>query len=667
MQGKSVYIAIDLGSDTLKVVYAYKDGGAERVGKIVSSDFDITAIPAVAKYDEDDGKWLYASDVNRDKKESYVTVVKIKDLLSMLSELRSKNILVRQRNSKYYFEGNDFPKFFFPVKPEEIEAFDKMVKGGRTFCARGYTPHTVCAMYFKSVAKTIRERLNVLLTSQGISSYELNWSLVTPPHVGDKYINELVSLVSKAFSDAQRGQVLSMTKALSIYAMKQGLVKDESALIFNIGEEKTFVVKAHCIGGGLSIDGVDGHEGAEDLGGNDIDNAVATYLESKMEGHPIIGRPSAGSEGYVNESGLYSKQYLFLKNIKAAKIILGINAQNGTHPEGVPISVSKELVLKMHLTYDEFAKCVGVRTGDGFAGKLFKYIQRELSRGVNSDVKKIFLTGGVVETHGVVGFIEKKLAPKGISVLTFENPSAEIMRIGQKNFNIYSHEDALYAPCIGCAMSTMNNIKVDTVTALTYGLRLFRKGYANGHLRTFIYKGTKLKDGDNFFLLPNIIAGDDKNPTCDSAILVLSTHLSKRDIDSGKYSYVSIDGVRCLDVGDLSRDSVKKEMERSIGLRAMNDGLLVYKYDGLRVVLGPRYGAGNRLIPEGAGARFNAGVVIDGTGKARVYAENNKQTNAGKRVTVSFIEGNAKHRKGESMTVDATEVEFSLSINFDAK
>ena len=78
-------IALDLGSDTLKAAFAYvDDDGAAHCGKLVGDSFSTrVAIPAVARYDENKKEWRYGDDVGRGDAKSFVTVVKIKSLLSL--------------------------------------------------------------------------------------------------------------------------------------------------------------------------------------------------------------------------------------------------------------------------------------------------------------------------------------------------------------------------------------------------------------------------------------------------------------------------------------------------------------------------------------------------------------------------------------------------------
>ncbi|MDE7107655.1 MAG: hypothetical protein K2O39_04960, partial [Clostridiales bacterium] len=83
MAKQSVHIALDLGSDTIKIAYAYYDGD-EHTGKIVGDPLTMTAVPSVAYYDVEEKKWLFGDEVNSVGDKPFITVVKICDLLRLL-------------------------------------------------------------------------------------------------------------------------------------------------------------------------------------------------------------------------------------------------------------------------------------------------------------------------------------------------------------------------------------------------------------------------------------------------------------------------------------------------------------------------------------------------------------------------------------------------------
>ena len=236
-----VFVGIDLGSDTVKISYAYDDGGL-KTGKIVCGAASDTAIPAVAYYDFDEKAWLYGEEVESVGDKSFMSVVKIKGLLSLT--LKRGNPEIDERNFRYYLEGNSFPKFYFPVRRRASVDFAKTVNGGATFGVDGVTPAEVCERFFRYVYKVVYGRVAQLAARCGKEDFAIIPSVVYPQHVGKRYISELERLVEQSFGTAPL-KSLSMTKALCVYAQITERIKhNESVLIFNIGEERISVVKA---------------------------------------------------------------------------------------------------------------------------------------------------------------------------------------------------------------------------------------------------------------------------------------------------------------------------------------------------------------------------------------------------------------------------------------
>ena len=205
-------------------------------------------------------------------------------------------------------------------------------------------------------------------------------------YAGKVYVSELVRLAKKAFGAAP-AKVLSSTKALSMYAFQRGmLAPGESLLVFDMGEEDISVVKASLLENGrLVVDGADGHNEPCDIGGNDVDDAVAEYIEGCIRRRETVGTPSFGTEGHINERGLHSKQYLFLKDIKKAKMILSVPLREGSvFEKGVPVAVARDLYIQRKLTREEFCACIGVAGNRGVARRIADYIIEEVSRPVKS-------------------------------------------------------------------------------------------------------------------------------------------------------------------------------------------------------------------------------------------------------------------------------------------
>ena len=121
---KNLEVAIDLGSDTVKVAYAFGSKKSVEYGKLAPCDITGSVIvPAIAYYDEDTSTWLFGNEVYKNVDKSFVTVVKIKSLLSLLLIRRDKRVTVS--NKKYYYDKKSFPKFYFPNRKKLAEDFAK--------------------------------------------------------------------------------------------------------------------------------------------------------------------------------------------------------------------------------------------------------------------------------------------------------------------------------------------------------------------------------------------------------------------------------------------------------------------------------------------------------------------------------------------------------------
>jgi hypothetical protein len=74
-------VAIDLGSDSVKTVFAYQKDKIIKYGKLEPPKPNDDASPAIAYYDEDEEEWLFGRAVFAATKKSFKNVVKIMDIL----------------------------------------------------------------------------------------------------------------------------------------------------------------------------------------------------------------------------------------------------------------------------------------------------------------------------------------------------------------------------------------------------------------------------------------------------------------------------------------------------------------------------------------------------------------------------------------------------------
>lgn len=658
----TVHVGLDLGSDTLKIAYALKDGRRTVTGKIVGDGTAMTAVPAVSYFDTAEGKWLYGYEVDSVGDRSFVTVVKIKSLLSLLSAQQKKSVFASNR--EYYFGRDRFPKFYFPRRRKRSDDFAEADRIGMTF-GGGITPAELCRNYFLYVKKIVDGAAGRLAARYGEKNAEVIPSVVCPQFCGSDYSAELSRLVTLAFGRKPAAE-LSITKALCVYAAETGRVeKGDFSLLFNLGEECVSVVKTSFSESGVSVDGADGHSDPLGVGGNDIDDAVAEYLEGELSDRETMGRPSSGEEGHIAEAPLSTKQYLFVKDIKAAKVIFGLPNLSGAFAGGVPVCVSRDLFIQRKLTREEFLKCTGISDGTGIAKRICDYIREELSRPVNSDVNKVYLTGGCVEAYGLVDCIKKAAGRRGVSICTFESESSP--QGGDDEFTIYAYEDALYAPALGCAAAALKGLDIKTVLALSYGLRLYLNN--KPFLELLVNKGTELPQGGRKFYTPSDYdeIGISTIPDSEHSarMRIMSTFLTQRDINARKFSpdieYFAGSGGQNYLLANIDSVATVRKLQQKIGLKMLSaagdkpdSGYINYYYNGARVSIA-------------ASVNIVIGVNIDGEGRAKPYAENDPFRNASRMVSVKYLEnvvsrGKIVRRRGETERVFAKDIKFDFDI-----
>lgn len=663
MAEQTVHVALDLGSDTIKIAYAYRNG-EDFVGKIVGDPLGMTAIPAVAYYDTERSEWLFGDDVDSVGDKPFITVVKICDLLRLLQNTDSA--AVQKSNRNYYFKKSHFPKFYFPRRAALTDDMDAAVRTDRTFTAERSTPCKVCERFFEYVYGVVVKRLNILF---GAVRFEIVPSVVYPPFSDSEYMTELRRLAEKAFG-THVAAFMSMAKALCAYAKYSDRLKGtDRSLIFNFGEERTSVVKVGFSRAGVSVDGADGHNPPADIGGKDIDYAVASHIDVCMSGRETMGRPSRGQIGHIAETALNSKQYLFLKDIKSAKIVLGMPIyESKAFRCGVPVSSARDLLIQRTITREEFVKCIGITDDCGIARRFVDYIKEELARPVNSDVNKIFITGGPIETYGLVDYIRACLKPLGTEVYTFERDGKEC---GGENdgFNIMDHEDALYSPALGCAVASLYNMRIDTVLALTYGVRLFRVTGSHRSVPFFkvlVDKGTRIpQDGATYCSPkdsePGITTGKDSEES--APLQIMSTYYSSEDIahmrKAPTVTYFK-SGNENLLIVDTDNKTLLAKLQENVGLRILNGGsgtqggsTAKYYYKGVPVVVSDE-------------VYLTIGVNIDKDGYAEAFASNDKKRNRSGSTEIRFLEsrsnGNINVTAGMREHVLKKDIEFRFRL-----
>ncbi|MCD8307354.1 MAG: hypothetical protein LUD51_03890 [Clostridia bacterium] len=493
--GREYCLSLDLGSDSLKIACAFRDdNGTETVLKVVDPRYSEIAVPAVACYDADRSKWLFGYEVGRSNEKSFATVVKIKDLLSIITISRA------------YYEGcRRFPLFEFPITNTVPESYYRdYVQTGRGergaspydkyfFTAPQDTPRSVCEQFFAYAARIIARFFTGLMKENFGPALNVSYTLVVPPKSVSAYVDEYQRLLIKAVTEA-RGyaaganvSVQSSAKVLGMLAAYyDGLGErgTESALIFDIGEERISVVKFTKLtrgkGTSFNIDGITGHSDWQKLGGNDIDKALVEEIEKQIIGMGAMGTGDAGSADHLHEKGSRANNYLFMKSIKAAKVILGREARKGDstdYPDGVPVSVIRDVDIYENVTQAEFAKSIGINPGGrtcvrgSVAYRIGDYIRRELTeyRSTNANASRIYLTGGAAGTAGLKEFVQSVVSriDPGKKVKTFEDCFVSSGR--DTAYSVQGTDIFSYGPSVGAAIVALRKDRIMVCLTKSYG------------------------------------------------------------------------------------------------------------------------------------------------------------------------------------------------------
>lgn len=649
-----IYICLDLGNDTLKISFAYDHGGQEALGKLTVPDLiNQVAFPAAAYYNMDTDTWYFADELEAGGGNNFSTVVKIKSALSLV--VKNSDKAVEARNLNYYQNEHYFPQFSFPVRRRNNQDFQYLVDHKLVFIDPDDTPRSMCQAFFVHIRNKIQELVEDLSKETGIKFNPLTQiSIVHPPKQGLEIVEELSRLIQNAFGVAP-AKILTSTQALGIYAYHQGLIsRDERVLLFDMGDETISVCKAWFseIGGnknarvkkmGLLVDSPDGHMPQLELGGSHIDESVMAHLDSCIHDRETVGSPSAGHIGHIYEDGLCSNQYLMMKDIKKAKILMPM-AGSGMFKDGVPVCIHRDTLVQRSITEEDFARCVGTQARNGIAKRVLDYILQELARPGSRDIRKILLAGGMIETHGLLDYLRKELmANYGyLTVLTFQNNAEDNCK-----FHIQRNEASTYAASVGGAVVTMKDYSVDAVLSYSYGTWLYHGNYKK-HLKLFANRGDILENDINRFAMEGAINLSRDELAYLEGDELFSTIINTQEIEHRRYSdQVTYEG-EWLIVGEAG-DRDRFRAERAIDLRVVAGGRgteVQFFYKDMRVSLYSDYAS---VI------YFEEGFLVDKNGVATPFFSNVSEKNKFP-IYVKY------HRSGRIERANAGDIEFRLPM-----
>lgn len=700
--GIKLHVCFDLGSDTLKIVYAYKkeDQSLINFGKIMFDELiNQSAIPATAYFDEDQNKWLFADQVEDGKVRSFVNTVKIKQLLSLVRRHKDKEVF--KKNKEFYNEGHFFPKFYFPIplKISDKENYQLRIDNKMVFEDVNHTPQQVCEDYFDYIYKMVMQKYNQLCSFKNIAFEGIDISLVYPPKSGMDYVNELKRIIKKSFRQDVNVSMIT-TKALSLYAKHKNLVKvDEPFLVFDMGESNISVVKAKLTTNrftgqiGIVVEGSDGHSNPIELGGNDLDDAILSFIEGQIKERETIGTASFGDENHIVESGVHSKQFMLVKNIKKAKMILSKEpGRRNIFKDGVPISIHRDVRVNRILTKEQLLDIQGITSNSGVAKKIKDYVINELNLPINRDVTKVFLAGGLIETYGLFEYIVERAkiesSLKNVSFTTFVANTLE-----NETFPINSFEDSTFAAAIGCAFASLQNYSYETCLSLSYGTwyklnnpnsryagQKFLKLFDCSFVGSYEELENKLKNttDEKACFTPNNLA-EKGNPlpikginffvkaTIKSAVVneeLYSINLTKKETDEIMRGTSHIDvhyDANHIFVGQNSADPIRRKIVNSCQLKVVAGGeratiSLIYKDTRVKLL----FVASNAVGVEGK-LKFFEGISMDCDGFAKPFVINACKLNAGVTCDVEVLETTENFKMGARLNcIPAQDLEFKF-------
>ena len=650
-----IYVCLDLGNDTLKISFAYEDGQHETYGKLnVSGLLNQVAYPAAAFYDDEADRWLFAEELEESDNKNFSTVVKIKEMLSLI--VTHEDPVIEARNRDYYRNGNCFPRFSFPVRHRIGRDFQYFIDKKLVFEVPAYTPMRMCEEFFAHIKKQIEERIEELSVETGVEFNPLSHiTVVHPPKLGREYVDELYRLIEHAFGFKPVKDVTS-TQALGLYALHQKLLNEQDrVLLFDMGDETLSVAKVWCneVGRrfsdekkkmGILVDSPSAHSAPLDLGGSNIDESIHAHLERAIHHRETVGSPSSEHTDHIFEDGLCAHQYLLMKDIKKAKTLMPLTG-TGMFKEGVPISIRRETMVQRLLTPSEFFGCIGTDASEnGIAQRVLSYMLDELARSSCRDVNKILLAGGMAETFGLIPFLKKAIGESypEIEIITFENDVND-----NDPFRIQFYEMSAYAASVGGAVVAMKDYSVDAVLSYSYGTWMYSGELR--HLVLFADRGDILEKDQNPFGIRAEFKLSSRDLFVVSGDELFSTIINSEEIAAQRYADALTYEEGLLLLGEDNDSPERLAAEKVIDLKVVSGGPdteIQFFYQGSRVALSGE---------DGQTIYFEEGFVVDKNGIAKPFIDNPKDVNF-KLVTAWDIETRKTYR------VPASEIEFRQTM-----
>ena len=533
----SVVVSIDLGNDTTKIAFSYIEKSGYRnklyLGKIVELDKTPRKnFSSVARYDEENKRWYYANDVDDGSNSTSSTIVRIKELMSLLSKSKGMSEDTFFNNKDYFYNKKVFPKYYFEDNKGRDD-FAKLEKNKDTFTAN-ITPREVCVNYFKYLKNIILQQLD--------NKFDISLCVVYPISSGKTYRSELIKVIEEAFNRSVDYKIDS-TRSICAIAYYTKLIKeDDKVLVFEIGDQNISVLKASLgkENGNVAIyvEGKEGHKDPERIGGNDIDLAISNSLKNVVSKRVLFGTDSSN-----NEAISVGKQYVLSENIKITKKLLSSRGPGFV----APIDIPSEVNIKHLYSTGELTKAIGIDNDKGIAKKLLNYIESELDYIGNKDVTKIVIAGGAIETYGLFDYFKKKIEKNRkvqVHMIDIDQDDSSYLNITKK-------DDSTYAASMGASLAFSLNYNIETVFSLTYGTevshgyKIYQTSFVYIYYEVFIEKGTSIKSGHKVNGMYRFYLGGNKNAQgvfspkirtarCNAAVPIYSMNVTQTEINAKK-------------------------------------------------------------------------------------------------------------------------------------
>lgn len=457
-------IAIDLGTESVKAVYAFKKNDELEYGFIEDKNSLGTPFTSLALYSgAPQNKWIFGAEINHH--DEYANIVRVKEMLYLLS---SQNV----GDSNYYYDYKEYPIFLFPKRadqPDIKNGMEALVERGYTFRATS-TPKEMLEQFFKALFAECISPVVYRLLSENPEIEGVKYISVypDPKNISDEYVNELERLIAHGagLRDTSMVSSISAPKAIAVGAYVEKLIEattyddDRSkTMIFDIGEKDINVAKVdvkHGASGGereisVCVDSADAQKHDISMGGADIDKCLGEFAKEKSS---QIRDLNSGLKDAVLGYTSYRQQYHLLREVKGAKKFLSYSDMD--LDDYAYITVEGDVNTDIKITKNDFLEAVFER--EGSAGKeMVEKIVQELKESNNEDVVNVLLVGGSAASYSLREYVESACI------------EAELDRISVSVVENEENQKSEYFAAIGAAVLEPEGISLKVVSAYTYG------------------------------------------------------------------------------------------------------------------------------------------------------------------------------------------------------